>query len=132
MPRKVSAWIALLALVAALVPGGLAPFSNRGQGNSCCNAGRCPMGGSQDAMAADMSMHCHAGRAGVSLGSPICTCSISPDSASIIPPTAFHFTLYVAEIINLARPAIDRTGPAVGSANPLTGYLFAMDQPPKA
>jgi hypothetical protein len=132
MLRKASAWIALVALAAALVPG----LAQMGQpsGASCCSAGRCPMtAASHQDLGKDHSRHCDgAGTRSTSQGASTCTCSVSQGSGTTIPPTAFRFSFeFVAETA-LIQPPSQLQMLASGCAAPLQGYFLLLDQPPKA
>ncbi|HUI41881.1 MAG TPA: hypothetical protein VL523_07925 [Terriglobia bacterium] len=127
MLRKFAAWVALGTLVAAGVPAGLAPAQPE-CGRSCCNGhGQCRMTG----MPMSMGGHCHG--AGSAAGdSSLCTCSVSPSSASLVPPIAFRFCfdLPAAAVAALSAARLRVQAPVAGS--PMEGFSSPMDKPPQA
>jgi hypothetical protein len=127
MRRSISAGVTLVALLAALVPGGLAPFFSGGS-SSCCSAGHCSMPAGQMSMPGNCH---HAMGADASPDSSACGCRVSQAPGSAVPPTAFRFTFNLAAIIPVTQPRIDLHRPAAGIAVPLQGYTFSLDQPPR-
>jgi hypothetical protein len=127
MRRSIGAGVTLIALLAALVPGGLAPFFSGGS-SACCLPGHCAM------LAGRMSMpgKCyHAMGADASLGSSACECRVSQAPGSAVPPTAFRFTFNLVVTVPLSLHRIDVHLPVAGIAVPLQGYTFPLDQPPR-
>ena len=120
MRPSISAGVTLVALLAALVPGGLAPLFLYAGGSSCCTAGNCPMAAGQ--MSTPGGCH-HAMGANASQGSSSCECRVSQAPGSAIPPTAFRFTFHLTAVLPV-RPV-----PSI--AVPLPGYALPLDQPPR-
>jgi hypothetical protein len=122
MWRKAWASLVLAALMAAFVPGGLAPAGGTGTG-SCCGE-RCPMPSS-------MAEHCQGGSMGHSHHAT-CTCAVSRGRGSAISPTAFHFSFNLAAVLPWLLPAAEFANPIDASPVPLNGYVYPVDQPPRA
>ena len=115
----------LVALMAALVPAGLAPLAQRD--GSCCSP-QCPMPGNPN----NMEKHCQGSGMGHSHQAASCTCSMSPDPGSGVPLTAFRFSFNLASaspLMPLAAQFVHRT---FASPAPLNGYVSPLDQPPRA
>jgi hypothetical protein len=125
MSQKACAWIALITLLAALVPAGLGDVATRATG-SCCASGQCPMSAGKAAMPA----HCHGGDA--AMASPRCSCGVAPGQTSAVPPTAFRFNVEVAVGVARFQPQTSFALPMTPISAPLEGYTSALDQPPRA
>src|SRR5579863_5323871 len=132
MFREAGAWIALVAVTAAIVPGGLARLSSSAQ--SCCGTRHCPMaGGPQRNVSSSHAVHCEgSGNAAESETLGACPCSISPGSGMVIPPTAFHFTLDTSTVADLFPRDSRLQKRTRSSSAQLRGYHSPLDQPPKA
>jgi hypothetical protein len=83
-----------------------------------------------------MAMHCHGAAAmnqGASQGTSMdCTCSISQTTASIVPPTAFHFTLHLSFGQSVNLPTFGSSAIRAASADLLAGFGGPRRQPPRA
>ena len=128
MRRSISAGITLIALLAALVPGGLAPFFLSGAGSCCCTAGHCSMAAGQMSMPGNCH---HAMGADASSTSSSCECRVSQAPGSAVSPTAFRFTFHLTTALPVPLPRIDLQRPVPGIEVPLQGYAFPLDQPPR-
>ena len=128
MYRKACACIALTALLAALIPRGLAPPSSSVAGSCCCSGNRCAMA----AGSGGISGHCHGAGSDSSRHWQGCGCSVSQDPPSAIPPRAFRFNLQTAAVAPLSLVASELSQPNFLSPDPLTGYPSPPDQPPRA
>lgn len=128
MRRSISAGVTLVALLAALVPGGLAPLFLSGSGSSCCVTGHCPMAAGQMSMPGECH---HAMGTNASPGASSCECRVSQAPGSAVPPTAFRFSFNRGATVPVALARIDIHRPLMSVAVPLQGYPFPLDQPPR-
>lgn len=126
MGRRVIAWCALVALIAAIVPGGLG--SSLTGVRSCCDAnGRCAM------RTGAVAMHCHhAGATTQQDAFARCNCSVSHRTASMVPPTAFHFILQLCAGQSPSVRCPDSAARETASCGPLVGFGSPKHQPPRA
>lgn len=128
MRRSIGAGLTLVALLAALIPGGLSPLFLSGSRSCCCLAHQCPMAGGQMRMPGE----CHHGMGGnASPASSACSCCVSQAPGSAIPSTAFRFSFDLTAIVPLLLPHIDVHRRAGTVAIALEGYALFLDQPPR-
>jgi hypothetical protein len=126
MLRKVVAWLTLVTLQAAIVPGELASW--RASACSCCDRrGQCAMSSRRS----NMAVHCHDAGAATQDRSMDCTCKISQGGASMIPPPLFHFIVPLPLGRGLTLPGLEILTLQAVASNPLAGFSSPRHHPPK-